>query len=143
MVKLLLFGLVSSVLLSTAATAQPVVFIYPPNPTTIDEIALSIGMLGCGQHIVATRLLGQSIEIDVAGSHPICVLPPPQTITLRLLVPGTYTVRVMYDGIVIGPATTFEVTLAPEHIPAVDQQILFGLACALVIIGTAMLNRHS
>jgi hypothetical protein len=145
MVRLPLIGFLALTVLSASASAQPVIFdVTPPHPTTADEIFLTLGGFpGCGQQVVATRVVGQSIEIDVEGFQSLCPTTLPPVATVRLGFPGVYTVRVIYDGpqgIVIGPPTTFEVTLAPEHAPAVETRMLLALAFLLVVIGVVMLH---
>jgi hypothetical protein len=148
MFKLLVIAFVSFLVLSASAIAQPVIFdISPPHATTADEILFTLGGFpGCGQQVVATRVVGQSIEIDVEGFQADCPTTLPPEAAVRLALPGVYTVRVIYNGpqgIVIGPQTTFEVTLAPEHIPAVETRMLVALAFLLVIIGVRLLHEGS
>ena len=81
--------------------------------------------------------------IDISGFQSDCVLTLPLVTSLRLPVPGTYSVRAIYNGpngVVIGPLTTFEVTLAPEQVPVISGPLLLALAITLLVIGLGTLG---
>jgi hypothetical protein len=146
MFKLHLFGIAASFVLSAAVAAQPAVSVDPPHPTTASQIKFFIGpFTGCGQHVDAIHVAGQTIQIDVSGFQSDCVTTLPLVTSLKLSVPGTYTVRAIYDGpdgVLTGPTTTFDVTLAPEQLPATSPPVLVALALTLVAVGLAAISSH-
>ncbi len=125
-----------------SAQQFPIHYVGPPYPTTADEVIL--GIEACGQTLVGFTVVGHSIEIQSAPGSTLCGTWLPIEVHIGHLLPGQYTARVAYtsaSGVVFGPEKTFEVTLAPQHIPTAKPVFLAVIALAPSLAGAIVLRK--
>lgn len=136
-------------LATTAISAQEVLSIQPPNPTSVDRILLTIGMPVSYLDVESVSVVGSEIRITFRGVIDPLPTGSRYTVPVGPLPPGSYSIVVRAIGIDEDGDVAFDTTfpgvplvVAPGYfVPALDVRGFALFAGALAVAGALLLRR--